>query len=69
MHETTSAGSVLVGMGRAEPSFVINDAAIATVAALTTEADVYNVVADDPSPQKVRLPAFADFVGASMPRM
>jgi hypothetical protein len=56
-------------MGRAEPSFVINDAAIATVAALTTEADVYNVVADDPSPQKVRLPAFADFVGASMPRM
>jgi hypothetical protein len=31
---------------------------------LTAEAGVYNVVDDDPSPQKVWLPAFANFVGA-----
>jgi nucleoside-diphosphate-sugar epimerase len=49
-------------------SFVhIDDAAIATVAALTAEAGVYNLVDDDPSPQKVWLPAFANFVGAPAP--
>jgi nucleoside-diphosphate-sugar epimerase len=58
----------VVGEGQGVSSFVhINDAAIATVAALTAEAGVYNVVDDDPSPQKVWLPAFANFVGASTP--
>jgi len=42
----------------------IHDAAIATVAALTAEAGVYNLVDDDPSPQSVWLPAFANFLGA-----
>lgn len=58
----------VVGNGEGVSSFVhINDAAIATVAALTAEAGVYNVVDDDPSPQNVWLPAFANFVGASTP--
>jgi 2-alkyl-3-oxoalkanoate reductase len=58
----------VVGKGEGVSSFVhINDAAAATVAALTAEAGVYNVVDDDPSPQNVWLPAFASFVGASPP--
>jgi nucleoside-diphosphate-sugar epimerase len=58
----------VVGDGQGVSSFVhINDAAMATVAALTAEAGVYNVVDDDPSPQNVWLPAFANFVGASAP--
>jgi nucleoside-diphosphate-sugar epimerase len=58
----------IVGSGQGVSSFVhINDAAIATVEALTAEVGVYNVVDDDPSPQNVWLPAFANFVGASMP--
>jgi 2-alkyl-3-oxoalkanoate reductase len=58
----------VVGKGQGVSSFVhINDAAIATVAALTAEAGVYNVVDDDPSPQSVWLPAFAKFLGASTP--
>jgi len=58
----------VVGKGQGVSSFVhINDAAIATVAALTAVAGVYNVVDDDPSPQNVWLPAFANFLGASTP--
>lgn len=58
----------VVGAGQGVSSFVhIDDAAIATVAALTAEAGVYNLVDDDPSPQKVWLPAFANFVGAPAP--
>jgi nucleoside-diphosphate-sugar epimerase len=58
----------VIGSGQGVSSFVhINDAAIATVAALTAEAGVYNVVDDDPSPQNVWLPAFANFVGAPAP--
>ncbi len=58
----------VVGEGQGVSSFVhIDDAAIATVAALTAQAGVYNLVDDDPSPQKVWLPAFANFVGAPTP--
>jgi nucleoside-diphosphate-sugar epimerase len=58
----------VVGNGQGVSSFVhINDAAIATVAALTAEAGVYNLVDDDPSPQNVWLPAFANFLGAPTP--
>jgi 2-alkyl-3-oxoalkanoate reductase len=58
----------VVGKGQGVSSFVhINDAAVATAAALTAEAGVYNVVDDDPSPQNVWLPAFARFVGAVAP--
>jgi 2-alkyl-3-oxoalkanoate reductase len=58
----------VVGRGQGVSSFVhIQDAAIATVAALTAEPGVYNVVDDDPSPQSVWLPAFAGFLGAPAP--
>lgn len=58
----------VVGKGDGVSSFVhIDDAAVATVAALTAEAGVYNLVDDDPSPQAVWLPAFARFVGAPEP--
>lgn len=58
----------VVGEGQGVSSFVhIDDAAVATVAALTAEAGVYNVVDDDPSAQRVWLPAFARFVGAAAP--
>jgi nucleoside-diphosphate-sugar epimerase len=58
----------IVGKGQGVSSFVhINDAAVATVAALTAEPSVYNIVDDDPSPQAVWLPAFAKFVGAPEP--
>jgi 2-alkyl-3-oxoalkanoate reductase len=58
----------VVGKGEGVSSFVhIDDAAVGTVAALTAETGVYNLVDDDPSPQAVWLPAFAKFVGAPVP--
>jgi 2-alkyl-3-oxoalkanoate reductase len=58
----------IVGKGEGVSSFVhIEDAAIATVAALTAEPGVYNLVDDDPSPQSVWLLAFAKFLGAPKP--
>jgi len=58
----------VVGQGEGVSSFVhIADAAIATVAALTAEPGVYNVVDDDPSPQAIWLPSFARSVGAPEP--
>lgn len=61
--------NAVVGRGQGVWSFVhIEDAAIATVLALTAEPGVYNLVDDDPSPQSVWLPAFAKFLGAPAPR-
>jgi 2-alkyl-3-oxoalkanoate reductase len=58
----------VVGYGQGVSSFVhINDAAMATVAAMTAEAGVYNLVDDNPSPQSVWLPAFANFLHAPAP--
>jgi nucleoside-diphosphate-sugar epimerase len=58
----------VVGSGEGVSSFVhIHDAAVATVAALSAEPGVYNVVDDDPSPQRVWLQAFANFLGAPDP--
>jgi nucleoside-diphosphate-sugar epimerase len=58
----------IVGKGEGVSSFVhIDDAAIATVAALTAEPGVYNLVDDDPSPQSIWLRAFAKFLGAPAP--
>ena len=56
--------------GRAQGvwSFVhIEDAALATVAALTAEPGVYNIVDDDPSTVSHWLPPFARWVGAPSP--
>jgi 2-alkyl-3-oxoalkanoate reductase len=58
----------IVGDGDAVWSFVhIEDAAVATVAALTTRPGVYNITDDDPSPVSQWLPAFAKWVGAPEP--
>jgi nucleoside-diphosphate-sugar epimerase len=56
------------GEGNAVWSFVhIDDAVAATVAALTAEPGVYNVVDDDPLPVAKWLPAFARWVDAPNP--
>ncbi|WP_158794018.1 NAD(P)-dependent oxidoreductase [Granulicella sp. L60] len=58
----------LVGQAQGVWSFVhIEDAAIATVAALTAEPGIYNIVDDDPSPVSRWLPPFAKWVGAPPP--
>lgn len=58
----------VIGSGRGVFSFVhVEDAALATVAALESEPGVYNVVDDDPSEMGVWLPAFARFLGAPAP--
>jgi nucleoside-diphosphate-sugar epimerase len=58
----------VVGRGEGVSSFVhIEDAAIGTVAALTADPGVYDLVDDDPSPQSIWLPAFAKFLGAAAP--
>jgi nucleoside-diphosphate-sugar epimerase len=58
----------IIGDGEGVWSWVhIDDAAAATVAALTAPAGVYHVVDDDPSPVSRWLPAFARSVGASPP--
>ena len=59
----------VVGKGEGVSSFVhVNDAAVATVALLSAEPGVYDLVDDDPSSQAIWLPAFAKFVGAPEPR-
>ena len=58
----------IIGAGEGVWSWVhIEDAALATVAALTAPPGVYNVVDDDPSPVSRWLPAFARWVGAPPP--
>ena len=58
----------IVGTGQGVWSFVhVEDAAIATVAALTAPPGIYHVVDDDPSPVARWLPAFASWVGAPPP--
>lgn len=58
----------IIGKGEGVWSWIhVDDAAIATVAALTRPAGVYNIVDDNPSPVHVWLPAFARFVGAPEP--
>jgi len=60
--------SAILGAGNAVWSFVhLDDAVAATVAALTADPGVYNVVDDDPLPVAAWLPAFARWVGAPEP--
>jgi 2-alkyl-3-oxoalkanoate reductase len=59
----------IIGSGAGVWSWVhIDDAALATVAALNAPAGIYNVVDDNPSPVSVWLPAFARFVVAPPPQ-
>jgi nucleoside-diphosphate-sugar epimerase len=58
----------IIGAGQGVSSFVhIEDAASATVAALECAPGAYNIVDDQPSPQRVWLPAFARACGAPEP--
>lgn len=58
----------IIGQGDGVWSFVhVEDAALATVAALTVPPGIYNVVDSDPSPVSRWLPAFAQWVGAPPP--
>jgi len=60
--------AAIIGGGNAVWSFVhIDDAVAATLAALTAEPGVYNVVDDDPLPVSEWLPAFARWVDAEEP--
>jgi nucleoside-diphosphate-sugar epimerase len=60
----------IIGSGQGVFSFVhVEDAAVATVAALEAEPGVYNVVDNDPSDMNIWLPAFAQFLGAPAPRV
>ena len=61
--------ALIVGKGNAVWSFVhIDDAVAATVAALTAEPGVYNIVDDDPLSVADCLSAFARWVDAPEPR-
>ena len=58
----------VIGKGEGVWSWVhIEDAAVATVAALECAPGAYNIVDSDPTPQHVFLPAFARAVGAAEP--
>lgn len=58
----------LIGSGAGVWSWIhIDDAALATVAALNAPPGIYHVVDDDPAPVSVWPPAFAQFVGAPAP--
>jgi 2-alkyl-3-oxoalkanoate reductase len=58
----------IIGEGNGVWSFVhIHDAAVATVAAMTSPPGIYNIVDDDPSAVHDWLPAFAKSVGAPPP--
>ena len=60
--------STIIGEGNAVWSFVhIDDAVAATVASLTGEPGIYNIVDDDPLPVAEWLPAFARWVDAPEP--
>lgn len=58
----------IIGSGAGVWSWIhIDDAALATITALSAPAGTYHIVDDDPSPVSVWLPAFAQFVGAPPP--
>ena len=61
-------GTYIIGKGEGVWSFVhIEDASAATLAALRCAPGAYNIVDDDPSEQRIWLPAFARACGAPEP--
>jgi 2-alkyl-3-oxoalkanoate reductase len=59
----------IIGDGAGMFSFVhVDDAATATLAALTRGAGVYNIVDDEPAPAREWIPYLATVVGAKPPR-
>jgi nucleoside-diphosphate-sugar epimerase len=64
-----NGASTIIGDGNAVWSFVhLDDAVAATVAALTGEPGIYNVVDDDPAPVREWVPYMAELLGAKPPR-
>ncbi len=60
--------SAIIGEGQGVWSWIhIEDAALATVAALTAPPGIYNIVDDHPAPVSQWLPDFARWVGAPPP--
>ena len=58
----------IIGEGPGVWSWIhIEDAAVATVLALTAPSGIYNIVDDDPSPVSRWLPEFARWLGAPAP--
>ena len=58
----------VAGNGRGVWSWIhVDDAASATVAALTRGAGIYNIVDDDPAPVAEMVPAIAGIIGAKPP--
>lgn len=58
----------IVGAGQAVWSFVhVEDAALATIAAISAPTGVYNIVDSNPEPSHTWLPLFAQWVGAPPP--
>jgi nucleoside-diphosphate-sugar epimerase len=61
-------GQAIIGDGEGVWSWIhTDDAALATAAALTVPAGIYNIVDDDPAPVSRWLPEFAQWVGAPPP--
>ena len=68
-HDVRKRRFPVIGKGTGLFSFVhVDDAASATVAAVERGAPgIYNVVDDDPAPQREWLPAYAEAIGAKKP--
>jgi 2-alkyl-3-oxoalkanoate reductase len=68
-HDVRRRRFPVIGKGTGLYSFVhVDDAASATVAAVERGAPgIYNVVDDDPAPQREWLPAYAEAIGARKP--
>jgi 2-alkyl-3-oxoalkanoate reductase len=58
----------VIGSGQGVLSFVhVEDAVVATVAALEADPGLYNIVDDNPSEMNICLPVLARFLGAPLP--
>jgi 2-alkyl-3-oxoalkanoate reductase len=68
-HDVRKRRFPVIGKGTGLFSFVhVDDAASATVAAVERGAPgIYNIVDDDPAPQREWLPAYAEAIGAKKP--
>ncbi len=67
-HQARRRQVPIIGAGQGVWSWIhIEDAASATVAALNAAPGAYNIVDDQPSEQRVWLPAFARSIGAPQP--
>ena len=67
-HQVRQRQVPVIGAGQGVWNWIhIEDAASATVAALNGAPGAYNVVDDQPSEQRVWLPAFARYAGAPEP--